>query len=83
MIKIFRQYSLLFRNLTTADRWKDLMKSKQHPIAFPLATKYRVGVLSSMTLSLNALSSKEHWSNGTLVEWIIGRTEHWSNGTFV
>ena len=25
----------------------------------------------------------EHWSNGTLVEWIIGRTEHWSNGTFV
>ena len=38
---------------------------------------------SSKTLSSNALSSKEHWSNGTLVEWNIGRTEHWSNGTFV
>ena len=39
--------------------------------------------LSSKTLSSNALSSKEHWSNGTLVEWNIGRTEHWSNGTLV
>ena len=39
--------------------------------------------LSSKTLSSNALSSKEHWSNGTLVEWIISRMEHWSNGTLV
>ena len=44
--------------------------------------------LSSKTLSLNALSSnalssKEHRSNGTLVEWNIGRMEHWSNGTLV
>ena len=35
------------------------------------------------TLSSNALSSKEHWSNGTLVERSIGRTEHWSNGALV
>ena len=53
-------------------------------ISFPrLHTLLRVGVLSSMTLSSNALSSKKHWSNGTLVEWIIGRMDHWSNGTFV
>ena len=42
-----------------------------------------VGVLSSKTLSSSALSSKEHWSNGTLVERNIGRTEHSSNGAFV
>ena len=34
------------------------------------------GVLSSKTLSWNALSSKEHWSNGTLVKLNIGRMEH-------
>ena len=43
----------------------------------------RVRVLSLKTLSLNALSSKEHRSNGTLVKWNIGRMEHLSNGTFV
>ena len=42
-----------------------------------------VGVLSSKTLFSKALSSKEHWSNGTLVERNIGRTEHSYNGTFV
>ena len=39
--------------------------------------------LSSKTLSSNALSSKEHWSNGTLVGRNIGRMEHWSNETLV
>ena len=34
-----------------------------------------VGVLSLKTLSSKALSSKEHWSNGTLVERNLGRTE--------
>ena len=47
-------------------------------VKFPLCMHIWVGVLSS-----NALSSKEHWSNGTLVEWNIGRMELWSNGTLV
>ena len=47
------------------------------------STTDRDTILSSKTLSSNALSSKEHWSNGTLVEWNIGRMEHWSNGTLV
>ena len=42
---------------------------------------YRVGVLSSKTLSSNALSSKRLSSNGTLVEWNFGRTEHSPNLT--
>ena len=36
-----------------------------------MSSFYGVGVLSSKTLS-----SKEYWSNGTLVERNIGRTEH-------
>ena len=48
-----------------------------------LGISQRDTTLSSKTLSSNALSSKEHWLNGTLVEWNIGRMEHWSNGTLV
>ena len=35
------------------------------------------------TLSSKALSSTEHWSNGTFVKRNIRLTEHSSNGTFV
>ena len=69
-----------------------LLGHQGHRTGATLDQKYRVvvsywyhglGVLSSKTLSSNALSSKEHWSNETLVEWNIRRTEHLSNGTLV
>ena len=64
---------LPFPSVTCLFREHEILKLDD---VYKLRVSIWVGVLSSKTLSSNALSSKEHWSNGTLVERNIGRTEH-------